>query len=256
MKKLKHLQNKIPRPCRAVCNLVFSLAIAAVFYVCIDSPAFSQAHQFRRAERAGLVGPSTILFNDKIDKYDYSNLIVGETEHGVLTYATDDGLQSFNYFKKTGDITVISAPKGFFTWGSEYWEVDLPVFVIDDHPEAVRAELALSVKGTFEYNHNMEHIVQPLDQHFSDEAEREHDGIFCFTFNLPFIDPLDKYGTWLDVGHGADGFALDALSHAFTNKGLRDFEGIITAIVRLYDESSKLIIERELLLDPGSRYWE
>lgn len=257
MKKLKNLWNKIPRPCRAFFNLTLAFVVATIFYVSIGSPALSRTHQFRRIERANLVGPSTILFDEKVGIYSNAHLIVAETEQNIFTFVTEDIFVSrFNCFKRTGDITVVSAPKQGFLWGSEYFAVDLPVFVIDTHPGATHAELKLSVKGTFEHNLNGVHYSETLDQYFSAESKREEDGIFCFVLSLPFIEPLDNYGNFLDVGHGADGFALDALAYAFTNIRPQHFNGTITAIVCLYDDNDNLIAERELLLDPNSRYWE
>lgn len=257
MKKLKEQLDKIPRPCRAITNLVLALAVAIVFYISIGSPAFSRAHQFRRTERANLVGPSTILFNDSVENYEYLHLIVAETEQGVLTFATNDIWPSrFHYFEKTGDITVVSAPDGPFRWEEDYHTVNLPVFVIDNHSEAVHAELEVSIKGTLERKVNGVKYVETLDQHFSDQSERENEGIFCFSFDLPYIDPLDEYGNWLDVSHGADGFALDELASTFSDHEFKTPKATITAVVRLYDSAGTLIAEREQTLSPDLRYWE
>lgn len=257
MKKLKNLWNKIPRPYRSFFNLALAFVIATLFYVSIGSPAFSRAHQFRRAERANLVGPSTILFNGKVTEFDYSHLIIAKTESGILTFATDDTIPSnFNYFKKTGDITVISAPKFLMLWGLDNFPVNLPVFVIDDHPEAVRAELELSIVGTLEHNVNGTERAEVLDQHFYKEATRRDDGIFCFILDLPYINNLDEHGYFLDINHGADGYALDVLASTFTNMDTLPFDGIITAIVRLYDSEGNLITEQEQLLDPKFQYWK
>lgn len=257
MKKLKEQWDKIPRPCRAITNLVLALVIAIVFYVSIGSPPFSRAHQFRRTERANLVGPSTILFNDSVENYEYSYLIVAETEHGILTYATDDDWPlRFNYFKKTGDITIVSAPDGPFHWGLDYLAISLPVFVIDDHPEAVYAELDLSIEGTLQHNINGANYTEELDQQFHVVSNRENEGCFRFSLDLPFIHPLDENGNWLDVSHGADGFALDVLAATFSERVFKDPEAVITAVVRLYDASGTRIVEQEQTLSPNLRYWE
>lgn len=257
LKDLRNLLDKIPRPCRALFNLTLALAVATVFYVSIGSPPLSPAHQFRRVERANFVGPSTILFNEKLTDYDYDHLIVAETESGILTFPTDETLpSSFNYFKKAGDITVISAPKFLMLWGLDNFPVSLPVFVIDDHPEAVRAELELYITGTLEHRVNGIDRTEVLDQYFYRESTRKDDGIFCFILDLPYIHNLDENGYFLDINHGADGYALDALACTFTNMDYLSSEITITAIVRLYDNGGNLITERELLLDPKLKYWE
>lgn len=258
LKDLRNLLDKIPRPCRALFNLVLILAVATVFYVSIGSPPFSPAHQFRRAERANLVGPSRILFNEKLTDNDYDHLIVAETKQGIITFAADETLpSSFNYFKKTGDITVISAPKFLMLWGLDNMPVNLPVFVIDDHSEAVRAELELFISGTLEHTVNGTDRTEVIDQHFFREATRENDGIFRFTLDLSYIHNLDENGGFLpDIKHGAEGYAMDVLADAFTNMDFLPFDGTITAIVRLYDDNNHIITEQKLQLDPKLKYWE
>lgn len=258
MKKLKNFWARIPRPCRVLWNLAAAFAIAAVFYVSIGSPAFSAEHAFRRAERANFVGPSEILFNEETENYLYDHLILAETEQGVITYATDENKSaSFNYFKKTGAITVVSAPKYYpFYWGLDNLQISLPVFVVDDYPEAVYAELEICVKGVQKYNLNGESYTEILDQSFTAESHREKEGYFRFSLDLPFIYPLDKDGNRLDVRHGPDGFALDILAYCFTNAAMRDFDADIFAAVRLYAADGTLLTEQAQTLQPNTRFWE
>ena len=252
MKKPKELLHRIPRPCRALFNLALALCLAAAFYFSIGSPVISQKHAFRRAECANLVGPSTILFSDKLTDYDYSHLIVAETNQGVITFATDDHKpSSFNYFRKTGDITVVSAPKRGFLWGLNYVPVNLPVFVVHDHPEAFRAELDLNIKGTLEYDYNGEICTQTLDQNLHADSEQWGIGYFRFMFRLEELE-----GGFFNK-HGADGFALDVLASSYENIKKLPTDGVtITAVVRLYAADGTLLLEQEQILQPNDRYWE
>lgn len=253
MKKLIHRWQQIPRPYKVILDLILTLALAIAFYVSIGSPALSQTHAFRRAERANFVGRSTVLFSGKAENSEAKHLILGETEGGVVIFGAKEKYTShFNYFDKTGDITVVSAPKlSLWYWGLEYFAVSLPVFVVDNYPEAVRAELEVHVEGVVEHRINGEDFSITLDQHFSDEATREGDGYFRFSFDLPFIMPLDQYGEWIpNAKHGADGYALDALAYAFMEHGTLAAGTTSSAVVRLYDADGTLIVESEQVLYP------
>lgn len=257
MKQIKNLWKKIPRPYRSLCNLMVALVAVLVLYVSIGSPAFSREHLFRRTERSNFVGPSTILFHEKVENYDYSYIIVGETERGVVTFALGgETSENFNYFKKTGDIMVISAPTSrhlpdFVGDGNE--AIQLPVFVIDKYPDAVYAQLEVSVDGVFNCGYQEADI--PLDQTFYAESTREYEGCFCFSFDLPHLDDLAEKGIDFTC-HGTEGHALDALALTFTHPDRNNHTGTITATIRLYDEDGTLLIEQEQELKRDDYYWE
>ena len=255
MKQLIHLWQRIPRPCRAILNLTFSLILVVILYVMFGSPAFSRKHEFRRAERANFVGPSTILFSGKVSNYDHDHLIIGETDEGVLSYIPNNSIYpTVNYFPKTGGITIVSAPKQLpgFDWGMHNLAVSLPVFLIDDHPEAVRAELEIHVEGVVEYTLNGNEISITLDQHFSAESFREGEGYFRFTFDRPFNEDLadDIFSSRTHIHHDADGYALESLAQAFTEHGTHAKGTISSAVVRLYAADGTLIVETEQVLYP------
>ena len=118
MKIVRFFQG-IPRPVKACFFAVFVGLVAIVYYIAIGCPTLSFRQEFRRAEKANLVGPSKIV--DQLDNHDYNeydNLIVGETEYGVCffgrrkysvagTRTKKIYLYQFNYREKTGDITVV-----------------------------------------------------------------------------------------------------------------------------------------------------
>ena len=251
MRKLKNFWLNIPRWVRTIGNLVLLLLIAVVFYVCIGTPTLTEEQAFRRAEKAQLVGPSTILFNEDVESYDYRHLILAETDYGVITYVSDETWNpKLCYTAKTGDVTVVAAPKGPFNWGYSNWAVKLPVFVVDDVPDAVRAELEIDIVGTYVIHLNNEMLQIPLYHHYSLESTREEENFFQFAIELPFLDQYDGYGYNTDAEHGADGYALDLLAETFSNQDnqLPRSSASITATVRLYDESGSLIVERNLTL--------
>lgn len=251
MKKLKRAWLRIPRKIRACLNFVVFLLLAVTFYVTIGSPTLTEKQAFRRAERANLVGPSTILYSSDVLYYDYDHIILGETGEGVITYVTDDVWDpKLSYHEKTGDITVITAPKSPFSWSYSNYMVSLPIFVVDDHPDAARAELDLHITGTHTININGEQVNTPLDHRYALESHREQEGVFHFCIQLPFLDPYDEYGNETNAEHGADGAALDVLAETFgvTPNALPYSNASITATVRLYDEQNALVANRDLIL--------
>ena len=256
MKKLKDYWLRIPRPYRAMVNLLGIIMVLSVFYASIGAPVPYPNLAFRRAERANLVGPSTILFSDEVEHYYYDHLVLAETEWGVITWVDDD-LRGFNYLEKTGDLTIVAAPKEPFDWGYRFWAKKLPVFLVDDYPEAIRAELELDIEGYYAHNFNGELLHEPLDHHFSLTADREEEGFFCFALELEYLDQFDENGNEINAVHGTNGYALDMLSVNSTNfynvvnpRSSAD----ITAVVRLYDASGSLILERDMILRTKSDF--
>ena len=243
MKRLKALWGRIPRPCRGLFNLAAIILLAFLFYTSISATPLSRVQGFRRMERANFVGPSKILFNETIENMWYDNILVAESEYGVSTYIhhIQDGelYSDFNYFPKTGSITVVSAPQKGLLFGEDQFPVSLPVFVVDDHPEAKRAELSVSVLGIFSYNYGNEKKEVKLDHRFSAEAYRQQDGIFHFTFSLQYNNKP----------HGGRGFALDALAFNFSKWRYSMVDSVdITATVRLYDKNDTIIVEQTMPL--------
>lgn len=248
MRKLKNFWLNIPRSFRAVLNILLILLLLAAFYTSIGAPPLSAEHAFRRAEKANLVGPSNILFNENVENYPYGNLIVAETEWGVITWV-DDATYGFNYHEKAGDITVVSAPKYWFDWGSADFAASLPVFVLHDYPEAEYAWLLLDIEGTYTHHTNGELLDEPLNHTPSLYSNRGGDGFFCFTLDVP-----DRgEGSYRDDAGGLadDGYAMDILAQTFTNTWNNtspQSNASITATVLLYDKNGSLIAERELVL--------
>ena len=175
------------------------------------------------------------------ENYDYTHLILAETDAGVITYVSGYTWGSgFNYHEKTGDVTLVTAPYGFIGWGGRSIGRSLPVFIVDDHPEALRAEVDLDIVGAYALSSEEE---SPLDHHYTLSARREQEGFFRFSVELPDLHP--------DTCHGPDGYALDLLAKKFTNyfNVVRPVSSAdITATVRLYDGAGQLIAQRELTI--------
>lgn len=249
MKSIKNTWLRLPRHIRAAANILLVLVLVFLFYYSLGCPTFTTEQAFRRAEKANLVGPSTIVDILDQETYDeFDQTIVAETEYGVIFYCTDDTWEPvFSYREKMGSLTVLAPPSLPFGWGLDSWNRSLPVYVFDDYPEAVRAELDLHIQGTYEYSSNSVPQVVEFDKAYSLSAHREKDGFFRFFINAEFTGNI-----WTDETLGADGFAPWYLSQVCTvdmwSSESREVEPAIPATVRLYDENDTLIIEESLTI--------
>lgn len=241
--KRKITTERIPRPVKACICGVLVLVVAAVYYIALGCPTLTFTQEFHRAEKSNLVGPSQIV--DRLDDtyYEFEKLIVGETESGICFFGRYGSLifggkhsgemrYVFTYLEKTGDLTVAAAPN---VRGS-FWElrgVELPVYVFADHPDAVRAEISVTVTGEYSQTVNGEKITRQIREQFDAEAKRSDSGVFRFI---------------LDCDDENSGYALYALSCKTGGSwvGLTGGETTCIALtVRLFDEKDALILTRE-----------
>lgn len=243
MKKLKQWIERIPRPVRAIFYTVLALVLAISYYIALGCPTLGMRHEFRRAERAHMVGPSKIVdtLSDN-DYYEYDKLLVGETDHGICFFGRhysshpyDDPLAEklydFSYVRKTGDITLCAPPNVWGTmWGAFEFKRSLPIYVFTDHSQAVRAEVEVTVAGFTDTNG-----VGKFTESFQAEAEQAEKGFFRFTFEADRKNSLCALYYLSIVGSGDR-------SDMETNGRLEK----ITAVVRLYDASGQLIAEETL----------
>ena len=242
MKKIKNLWLCIPKPCRAALNVICIFVLSVAFYYFLGAPVLSDSQAFRRAERANFVGPSEILYSSSIYGHVYDRTMVAETEAGVITYIRcnrrDNVWDELQYIPKTGKITVVSAPLTFPHHLTDY-PPSLPVFIVDEYPEAKRAELDIHITGSYSYNLNGKDYTQPLNQKFSLAARREKKGCFRFTIEATGSDSQRK-----EIA-----FAMDVLSYTYSSDYWTMAEdAVITATIRLYDRDGNLIIQQEQIL--------
>lgn len=226
MKRLKRFWQRLPKPLRA---LVYLLAIAAVclaLYTFVGAPAFSTEQEFRRAEKANMVGPGRILCDVELETIfpGYQRMLVADTDEGIIFYCYDhvhSDSPALYYREKTGDITVLAAPTPTNS-RNETTQVALPVFVFDNCPEAVRAELDLTI--------SIQLSGKPFQTSYHLESAREGDGYFRFILDILSRSPI-----------GTEGHAIQRLI-LFSGYGGRTQTGTdILATVRLYDAADSLI---------------
>lgn len=242
MKKLKQLWLNIPRRIRIAMNLLVIFLLGFGVWIFCGCPAFTAEQRYRQLEKAHMVGPARIIANYELEPYNYLNLILADDGDGVIFYPYADfrhGSEAFYYREKTGDLTVLAAPilDSFCYW--EY-ELELPVFLFDNYPQAQRAQLQFTLSETVnDVYFEKEYIL---------DSVREEDGLFRFVIHVGSNDwYVDDFGHKQGMPVGAEGVVLQQFSQMC---GYDDSFNLRPqpVTVRLYDEYDNLILEEEILV--------
>ena len=218
--------------------LLAILTMSFLVYFFIGAPALNWQHRYRRIEKAYFVGPGQILGYEEVSGGFYDAAVVARTEEGVIitTMSQADYGELLFYLPMTGKLLVTAAPQMLSPMDLDFKEDTLTVFVVDDYPEAVRAELDLQL---FWRQQPEDEGQRPV---FHLSAQREKEGYF--RLDAPF-ESLDE--------DSVERKALGLFSEYTRNVGWREArwlmpEGACSATVRLYDSSGSLIAEETLVL--------
>lgn len=242
MKGIRQFWLSIPRKTRAAINLLAIFLLGFAAYVFLGCPAFTPEQRYRRLEKANMVGPARIIGDYELEPYNYLNLILADDGDGVIFYlyaSIHHGTESFYYREKTGDLTVLAAPciERFAYWEHE---LELPVFLFDNYPQARRAQLQFALSETVNDVY--------FEKEYLLESTREEEGFFRFNIHAEsdnrYVDDLGReQGTPL----GAEGVVLQQFSQMC---GYDDSFNLRPqpVTVRLYDEKDELILEEEILV--------
>ncbi len=241
MKKRKIFPG-VPRSISSVLNIVLAIILILAFYISIGCPTFSLTQEFRRAEKAHMIGPCEIV-DINTDHYEYEKLIVGESEYGVcffgkfeLTVGYKNGKNrledryTLTYFEKTGDITLAVAPNvraGLWSFAN----IDLPVYVFHSHPDAVWAEIEVKVVGNQEIHSNSQIVTVEYNHLFAAKSIQNEGGHFRFTLTSTSEQSAKALGIISTIA-----------SRELPASNYQDI--VIPAIVRLYDADNQLIAEK------------
>lgn len=237
------------RPLRAGIDIVLILICLAVLYITIGCPTLSMHQEFRRAEKANLVGPSKIVDTLTTDCCGYDKMIVGETEEGICffgkfivltgnTIFDKDVCYNFMYLKKSGEMTVAATPN---LW-SEYFpdsSRSLPVYLFTDYRNAERAEIEIRIDGICEPNYAYEDWpgYTPFDgvmqETFLGSATRDENGFFRFLFTTQDQAQIYALKVLSDTSHQVFSF---------------HYQATVYATVQLYDSQGILIAEQTMEL--------
>lgn len=265
MKTIKRLWLNIPRKVRICVNILAILLLLFAAYILLDCPAFTPVQQFRRLEKANLVGPAEILETIDPPNGEYDHILVADDGDGVILYSYDDfeyrwAWGGFLYREKSEGITVFPAPNHPY-FGAERYVMDMPVLVFHDYPDACRAELEL---------HFDENIGVPLttwengekvklgyfEKSYLLEAASDIPGYFRFNLHAESEDwYVDEYGRDQGTPLGKEGLALQTFCRMI-DMNRAYLQEYVDATVRLYDADGLLITEEDLTIRSvnGDRY--
>lgn len=248
MKHRKRILSSRQRSLRACIYTALTLLGAAACYWWMGSPSLTAEHDFRRLERANMVGPSKIVDTLSHDEYgEFEQVIVGETLNGILFYTVHELYGSNLYYReKAEDITVLAAPTvSFGNWGNQYQKKELPIYLFTKYPNAVSADLEITVSGTWIGYVANETVTEDFSRSYTLSGTKHENGYFLFWIEIP---EAQSNGDDSQASvHRADGFAPQYLSmvcHGISRNGNHQ-NGTIPATIRLYDKNHELILEKE-----------
>lgn len=264
MKKLKQFWLNIPRKWRVGINLLTIAFLIFSLYVLLECPAFTHEQKFRRMEKAEMVGPMQILDSFDQQALIYNHLILAQDHDAVILYQSSDNpwdQGDLIYREKTGPVTVLTVPNmGYGLYDEQV--IDLPVFVLHNHPAAVRAELDLEFGEGLDYytevnwSYDDYSLNTTYEKTWHLESTQELGGYFRFELHA---EPEGEYiqGQYDEVWHPltSEGQALEVFSHLMEDGDSYIFASL-PATVRLYDREDNLILEEHLTIRSvaGERY--
>lgn len=263
MKQLKRFWLNIPRKMRVFANLLAILLGVFILYILMECPAFTPEQNFRRMEKAELVGPAQILHIMDVEMLGYDHLLLADDGDAVILYSFSDNLWDQGrliYREKKDPVTVLAAPNSGMIL--DYADViDLPVFVFHDHSNAVRAELELEFGEGLDYaqvnwQQNDVVIETSYEKTWHLESTENHSSVFVFNLHAEPDGKLEEqYGIELWRPLGSEGVALEIFSD-MTERSQAYYAYYIPATVRLYDWNDRLIAEEHLTIRSlgGERY--
>lgn len=237
MKKWYQSLKHQPRSVRAVLNLVLLALVMLLFYISIGSPAFTPEQQFRKEEKAHLVGPAKILDTISLDNYTGYNpcnrLILATSDEGVTLFQYDDKELEQNklvYRKKMGDVTVLSFPGIRYSVDTATY-VRIPIILFDSFPEAVRAKMEIELIEKYSDETEFQKV-------YTLESERDVNGYFLFTLSASNSEQL-----------GREGRAIWQLTNISDDNPFdTSVEVAFPITIRFYDQENNVICERSLVL--------
>lgn len=243
MKSVKRFWGNLSRKVKIAITLLALFLMGFALYIFIGGPAFTAEQRFRRAERANMVGPASIVATYDFTNGSYEHLIVADDSDGVIFYAFS-GREGYTtehlyYREKTEDLTVLAAPvlEHFSYW--EY-ELELPVFLFDNYPAAQRAQLQFTLSETVnDVYFEKEYILNSV---------REENGFFRFNLHAESTNwYIDDWGRAQGTPLGAEGVVLEQFSQMC---GYDDSFNLRPQIVtvRLWNSNDELILEEDILL--------
>ncbi len=246
MKGIRRILHHIPKPLRFLFDLLLAAVLFFAWFVARGGPRFGEETRFRQAEKANLVGPSTLL--DKMyvqpdwvgSAAYYNRLLIGDAGDEILFYTLINGQRHSNMDgvlvrrEKTAGILLTPLPGSIPTLSEVTGEEpSIPLFLFVDEPAAVRAEVELHLTEDWEVT---------LSQYRGTGAPEEQQGWgireHYFLLRLPVPSKV-----W-DSPEKEE--ALRRMS--WTNAPSTVRGGGFPATIRLYDGEGRLIETRDYVI--------
>lgn len=230
------LLERIPRKLQVFVNLLLIPVLLFMMFVFLDCPVLDDHDAYRRIEKANMVGPAEILGYEAFTEKFYENVVLADAGDAVIIAAIPKNrkLNIYNnyffYLPKTDDIIISPVPE-YLSWGDS--EVRMSLFLFDEYPEAVRAEVDLEVFWNPGGDEPIYYETHRL------EAVRNNDGYFRLDVQIS--------SNQFEVDPAAE--AIIQLSHVAMNCGGWTLpEDAYPATVRLYDVADRLVVEKQMQL--------
>ena len=221
MNQLKKRCQKFSAKKQVCIHLLIIFLLLFLIYSFLGCPPLSAKGGFRRAEKASMVGPATILGQIHPDGYPCDAIVLGQDTEGVYLYVMDRWTPESSelvYRKKQENLTLLAVP-GDTLYQYEV-HAQIPIFLFDDYADAVRAEVDLTLR------------TESFEKTYPLEANRESEGFFRFDLVARNAGSL-----------GEEGNALRLLQEISSNSMAGNSDTVFPAVVRLYDASGTLLLE-------------
>ena len=226
---------------RTIILLLLTPIILILAYQAIGCPVLTAEQGFHRAAKEHALGTTSILGTESIITndygYQYDTLIVAETNYGAILYCTKrNTYEQLYYREKNNSLTVMALPNGGWSW-----EIDQPrqlnVILFDDYPEAVRAELDITVDWPYDF---YGFTTDGVFYHYQLNAERNAEGYFRFVHTIYGSDYMDN-----------DNVAMRILTDISCKRQVNEsyfLELEIPVTVRLYDSDGQIVTEQSFYI--------
>ena len=236
MTAIQRFFDRIPRRLRIAVDLALAMALLLAGYIAAGCPAFGDENEFRRAEKAGMVGPSTLLDWVAVQRgwpsVGYDRILIGDDGDAILfyTYTVGRGTSSLEgrllRREKTEGLLLTPLP----CVSANLWQSTevLPLFLFADDPNAVKATVRLQLTPE-------ETVTLTQARRASEGDESNLPGFFYF--QLPVT--------------AANRETLESLMSCAST--FADYGEDFPAAILLYDAGDRLIARRDYVIRPRSR---
>ena len=236
---MRRLWKKIPRWLRFALDALLALALLTAVYVALGCPFLGETALFRLAEKANLAGPSEIIDRLRVQAawpiLGCDEILIGDDGEEILFWFYRYSSKSGTLLRREKSDGLLLLPLPFCAGvDSVLWQrdVQVPLFLFADEPEAVKATVRIRLSETDELT-----LTQTRGENVrtwpGDPGSRE--GYFLFSI------PVAEEEWALDRG-----VSVRELLHGYEDKRFRPAGCPVT--IRLYDGEDRLLETREWTL--------